>query len=282
MKQDSKKYPPTEVISAFGCKGTPKPLDGGEGRSFRIENYVLKPVENIALYEWCADLLQRLRVFDIRFSAPIATRDGHFVHNGWGASLYEPGSHRNGDWKEKLRVGRSFHEAMNQVVAKPIPDRDDRWSQAHEIVWGRMEIPSEMDVKIQRTLGDIISRFKEVDYDEHVIHSDLCGNIMFHECSPPLVIDFSPAIGPQAYGEAILVSDAIAWEGAPTGLVSLLPDTEYYRQMFYRAVAFRTIVAGLFYADKFDRFMEEYLAFSPIINLLEGQGSQQTGAGNSD
>ncbi|MCC5807814.1 MAG: hypothetical protein JJU00_15925 [Opitutales bacterium] len=272
--------PLAEVQRAFGSKGVPVRLKGGEGRCFRVANCVFKPVENVTLHEWSARLLERLQANGFRISRPMrSARDG-FVYKGWAASSYEPGQHFDGNWTEKLKVGRLFHQAINALALDPIPARDDRWARSHDIVWGRGELPDGMDPVVLGAIDSIVSRFGESDCAEQIIHSDLCGNILFEKGLAPLIIDFSPAVGPLAYGEAILVADAIAWEGASTELIDSLPMTEFYRQMLYRAVAFRIVVAGLFFAKEIDRFRDEHRAFLPIIEYLDGSGSQQNGRGS--
>lgn len=44
-----------EGLKAFNCTGDPQKLEGGEGRSYRVGELVLKPVDDIARYEWVAE-----------------------------------------------------------------------------------------------------------------------------------------------------------------------------------------------------------------------------------
>jgi uncharacterized protein (TIGR02569 family) len=257
-----------EVIAAFGCSGQPKKLEGGEGKSWIVENLVLKPIDNAARYEWASELLLRIEKIGFRVSLPRRSVHGRFAHQGWGATTFEPGEHINGRWDEKLRVCRTFNQALAEVPASPMPQSDDRWSKSHEIVWGEAELPENIPVEISMKLKRIFNRYHKIEITDQVIHSDLCGNILFDADLLPLVIDFSPAYRPKEYGEAILVADAITWENAPIGLKDELPDTEFSRQMLLRAVNFRLIVAALFYFDDAKAFDWQYKSFQPLLEKL--------------
>ena len=101
-----------------------------------------------------------------------------------------------------------------------------------------------------------------------IIHSDFGGNILFHDCLTSCIIDFSPAYGSVEYAEAIMIADTAAWENAPLEIVNLLPSDEHYRQYLLRAINFRIIVAALFKPTSVQQFLNEYAAFTPMIDLV--------------
>ncbi len=76
-----------------------------------------------------------------------------------------------------------------------------------------------------------------------IIHGDLCGNILFHDTLPPVVIDFSLDYRPREYAEAILLADAIVWENGGEEAYSLLPANS--EQILLRACLFRLITKAL-------------------------------------
>ena len=47
-----------------------------------------------------------------------------------------------------------------------------------------------------------------------LIHGDLSGNVLFHAELPPAIIDFAACWRPVAFASAIVVADALVWEGA--------------------------------------------------------------------
>jgi hypothetical protein len=148
-----------------------------------------------------------------------------------------------------------------------MPPSDDFWSQAHEIAWQVTPLPDTIHPKTMKVIDDIFAAYRSLPRGNKIIHSDMCGNILFQDGQNPCIIDFSPAYGSIEYGEAILVADAIAWEDAPLKIVDLISETPSYRQNLLRAINFRVIVAALFEPKDFDWFLKEYTAFEPLIGF---------------
>jgi uncharacterized protein (TIGR02569 family) len=258
---------PQDVLDAFQCDGTPERLAGGEGYSFIVDQTVFKPIHNVERYAWGCDLLLRIPQTGFRLSLPRRTRRQGFTHAGWGATSYEPGEAIRGRWTEKLAVCRAFHAALPTDDLSPMPPSADPWTQAHQIVWQEVDLPDTVDPEIRQLLEALFARCQPLARPKRVIHSDLCGNILFAAGLAPLVIDFSPTYGPLEYAAAILVADAIAWEDAPIELTQELPRTAYSHQMLIRAVNFRLVVAALFFQDKV-RFKRAYADFAPLLEYL--------------
>ena len=74
------------------------------------------------------------------------------------------------------------------------------------------------------------------------------------------------------YAEAILVADAIAWEGAPLEILRFLPYSDEYRQLLLRAINFRLIVTALFGPKDIERFLNEYHEFEAIADHVIHDG----------
>lgn len=261
---------PPDVLKAFNCAGVPRLLHGGEGRSFLVGDAVFKPIraEDNERYEWAGNLLSKLNGAGFRISVPLKTTAGRYVHAGWGATRYEPGEEIRGRWSEKLSACRAFHHALHALPISPMPFSANRWAQAHRIAWQDSELPSSIHPVARRTIAHIFQRYEPTERSTQVIHSDLCGNILFADGQAPLVIDFSPAYSAPEYAEAILVADAIAWERAPLDLISELPTTFDYRQMLLRAVNFRVITMALFHPTQPDVVRREFENFAPMLRRL--------------
>jgi hypothetical protein len=71
--------PTTDILRAFRIAGEPIPLTGGEGRSFRVGEFVLKPVDEVKPHAWGAELLLGIRGRGFRVSAPVRAESGEFV-----------------------------------------------------------------------------------------------------------------------------------------------------------------------------------------------------------
>jgi uncharacterized protein (TIGR02569 family) len=259
---------PSEVLKAFKCSGDPQKLEGGQGSSYRVGELVLKPVDDVARYEWVAELLTKIRSSEIRIAMPQRTELREFTHLGWGATRYEPGEATHGRWSEKLAVCRELHSSLRRVQMAPLPPGSDPWTRAHQITWQEVEMPQDIRPETQHLLAPLFQAYDPMTRSRRVIHSDMCGNILFAAGLKPLVIDFSAAHGDPEYAEAILVADAIAWEKAPVELLNELPETPVYRQMLLRAVTFRVITAALRFPSKPEWAESEYNNFALIIQRL--------------
>ena len=58
-----------------------------------------------------------------------------------------------------------------------------------------------------------------------LVHGDLTGNILFDDALAPAVIDVSLYWRPPAFASAIVVADALVWEGADETLLRPSPTS---------------------------------------------------------
>jgi uncharacterized protein (TIGR02569 family) len=79
-----------------------------------------------------------------------------------------------------------------------------------------------------------------------LVHGDLTGNVLFADGLPPAVIDFSPFWRPPGYATAIVVGDALLWEGADESLLAAVSRVDDFPQLLLRALVFRAVVDALF------------------------------------
>jgi uncharacterized protein (TIGR02569 family) len=217
--------PPRHVLAAFGANVPPVRLAGGTGRSWRVGSLVIKPVDwPLAEIAWQAEVLSRIEEDGFRVARPLAD-----VVDGWMAAEYVAGEHRPGRWREIIAVGERFHRALAGI---PRPDalidaRADPWAVGDRVSWGEEPFPE---------LDDVLSALQPVDAPSQLIHGDLTGNVLFHDDLPPAVIDFAPYWRPTEFASAIVVADAITWEGAPAEMANAVS-----RQMLIRALVFRGV-----------------------------------------
>jgi hypothetical protein len=176
--------PPPEVLAAFGLEGPMLPLAGGRGRSWRVGEAVVKPV-NLppSALAWRASLLARLDGRDdFRVSVPLRTDSGALSRSGWTASRYEEGRHEARRWLDIIDVGRRLHAA---VQAEPEPaflhDRRDPWSQGDRVAWG--DEPMEPYAGAD-TIRPLAAALRPVTGRPQLIHGDLTGNVLFAEDLP--------------------------------------------------------------------------------------------------
>ena len=68
---------------------------------------------------------------------------------------------------------------------------------------------------------------------------------MFADPLPPAVIDLSIYCRPAAYASAIVVADALAWEGATRADLERVVSTSGFGQLLARALLFRIVTDWL-------------------------------------
>lgn len=244
--------PPRHVLAAFGSAGDLVPLAGGRGLAWRVGDLVFKPAD-LALDEiaWQADVLPTVDSPEVRLSFPQRTVHGELVVDGWTAWSYLPGEHREGRWSEVIAVGDRFHEAI-AGLARPafIAARTDPWAIGDRVAWGEAPIEPYRDVPHVARLAAIR---RPVDIGSQLIHGDLSGNVLFSEELPPAVIDLSLYWRPAAFASAIVVADALVWEGADESLLEAVVDVDDFGQMLVRALLYRLVAAveGEFADDAF-------------------------------
>lgn len=97
--------PPEAVLVAFGATARPEPFAGGQGLAWRAGDVVLKPLDmSFEALRWQFDVLGSLVCDDLRVAAPLATRTGELVVDGWTAWPYLAGAHLP-RWADILAVG---------------------------------------------------------------------------------------------------------------------------------------------------------------------------------
>jgi uncharacterized protein (TIGR02569 family) len=259
-----------EVVHSYNLNGAIVPLLGGQNTSVRVNNAVLKPVEDVLHYEWLFTIIDSMNPQGYRLSKPVRSNKGTFVSGSWVCTQFERGQEVNGRVKEKLQVTRLFHHDLSNFSLRNFSPVDNPWAKAHRIAWQADELPKEVHTGTRQIINDLLIkvRLKE-QYTLQFVHADLAGNILFDEVLPPLIIDFSPTVAPVEYAESILVCDCIAWQGSKVSEIDVLPNHEFYQEMIIRAVVFRLAVEALFSGKDINRFVEQYSLFKPIIDYIE-------------
>jgi uncharacterized protein (TIGR02569 family) len=238
----SRDGPSSGVIAAFGSDGQPVPLVGGRGLAWRVGDMVFKP-SDLAPDElaWQAEVLPTVQARDIRLSIPQRAVGGELVVDGWTAWTYLPGEHRMARWLDVIAVGDRFHQAM-AGLARPsfLADRTDPWAIGDRVAWGEAPIGPYLGVPHVARLAGLR---RPVDARSQLIHGDLTGNVLFADGLPPAVIDLSLYWRPPAFATAIVVADALVWEGADESLLESVGDVDDIGQMLIRALIYRLVAA---------------------------------------
>ncbi|MFC9176550.1 MULTISPECIES: phosphotransferase [Streptomyces] len=240
--------PPQSVLDAFGLRGTPEPLTGGQGRSVRVGGAVLKPAEGTeGESEWAVSLFERLpRGAGFRVPRPLRSAEGAGVVDGWTAAEFmdgRPGP--SGQWPGVVAAGRAFHAALRE---EPRPGflarRTHPWAVADRVAWGEEE--ADIVAELAEPFGRLLALRRPVEAAPQIVHGDLAGNVLFAPGQDPVIIDFSPYWRPALYAEAVVIGDGLLWYGPAPALTAGGGGDPRWRQMLVRALIFRLVaLSGL-------------------------------------
>jgi uncharacterized protein (TIGR02569 family) len=191
----------------------------------------------MAELEWQAGVCAQVSRAAFRLAAPRAARDGSLCVDGWRATEYVSGQHEPRRWAEIIAVGERFHAALRGIPRPAFLDhRSSPWANGDRIAWA--ELPSSEIPQVGH-LARLTAATRPVTAPSQVIHGDLSGNVLFDGQSPPAIIDFSPYWRPVGYASAIVVADALVWEGAGPQVLDLVSQIADFSQYLVRALIFR-------------------------------------------
>ena len=224
-------------------------LAGGHETTWRSGDVVLKPLDREeAELAWQAELFDSLACDGFRVARSLRAADGSLVVERWCAAEALAGHHEDRRWADVIAVGGRFHRA---IAGAPRPDfldrRSDRWSISDRVAWGELPADEYMHVK---HLPRLLAALRPLAAPSQLIHGDLTGNVLFADGLPPAVIDFVPYWRPTAFASAIVVADALVWEGADESVLEAVADVGDFPQYLLRALVFRAITDRLFRLDE--------------------------------
>jgi len=245
MPDPSSHAPPSGgVLEAFGATGSLTHVAGGRGRAWRAGDLILKPADlSPAEHAWHADVLPTIRLDGFRLALPRRADRGRLVVDGWAAWGHVDGEHRSGRWPEIIETGERLHRALANVPRPGfIATRSDPWSIGDRVAWGEASAEPYRRIGLVNRLIDLLV---PIVTSSQVVHGDLTGNVLFADDLPPAVIDFSPYWRPTAYASAIVLADALVWEGADRSLVTKALRIDAFGQYLARALIFRIVSAAI-------------------------------------
>jgi uncharacterized protein (TIGR02569 family) len=238
--------PPGHVMAAFGANGPSQRLPGGNVTgAWRVDDLVLKPVDNADEHAWlCRVYSEWPDDSGVRVPRPVASADGHWQVDGWGANRWLRGSLAR--VTEDPVWFRAAAERFHDVIAAIQPpgflaERNDPWSLADRVVNGEDSVPALVQSFVAECLTGVSS--PEV---RQLVHGDLTNNIL-RDGETATVVDWPPYLWPRDWALAVVVVDALCWQGGTAELLSLWSDIDAVA--LRRALAWRVVTRGLREAD---------------------------------
>ena len=210
---------------------------------------VLKPADlDRAELEWQACVYAQVSCEGFRLAAPRAALDGSLCVDGWCASEYLSGQHEPRRWADVIAAGERFHAALRGIPPPPFLDRrSSPWAISDRVAWAEIRASEFPHVS---QLQQLTAATRPVIAPSQVIHGDLSGNVLFDSRLPPAIIDFSPYWRPAGYASAIVVADALVWEGADRQILDLVSHIADFGQYLIRALIFRLVTDWLLTRDE--------------------------------
>jgi uncharacterized protein (TIGR02569 family) len=241
--------PPTSVLEAFGVSERPVLLAGGRGSAWRAGDVVLKPLDlGEPELEWQAGVFASIVCEGLRVPRPLRAQSGALVVDAWSAWEALEGRHEARRWPEIIAVGDRFHAALVDVRRPDFIDRRvDPWAIGDRVAWGDLPATEFAHVKY---LERLMRALRPITAPSQLIHGDLTGNVLFDDRLPPAVIDFSPYWRPIGFASAVVVADALVWEGADEDLLDVVGHIADFEQYLLRALIYRAVTDQLFRPDE--------------------------------
>jgi uncharacterized protein (TIGR02569 family) len=268
---------PRSVVDAWDLDGAVEPLDGGQGTSVRVGDVVLKPQSDEALVAWHAHLCDRISATEFRLPAPLPSRDGRLVVDGWSATTWVEG-HPVSDkdttaspWLTVLATSRALHAALAEEDRPSLLDaRTDRWMRADVVAWNELD-PGDVGPRSRELLREMRDLVLDEGLISQVVHGDLSGNVLLAEGWPPAVIDISPYWRPAAYADAVVVVDALLWWRTDPVLIDVgrpaVVSSVQWRSLLARALVFRLLAFDEPRRDA-DEVEDQLPRYAEVLGLL--------------
>ena len=183
---------------------------------------------------WQAVVLANIEEDGFRVAPPVRALDGSLLVDGWTAWRRVEGAHEERRWVDAIHVGERFHAAL-AALARPafLDARTDAWAIGDRAAWGEFPLERWAHVEPVARLAELL---QPINVTSSLMHGDLGGNVLFADGLPPAVIDLSLYWRPPAFASAIVVGDALVWEGADASLAQEVDGQYLARALIYRAV----------------------------------------------
>lgn len=236
--------PGDAVLAAFDLRREPRPVPGGRGLVWRSGDVALKPVESSTEHDWvCATYDAWPLDADVGVPSPLRTADGAWSTEGWGAHRWAEGeTARVADDPGWFRRAADAFHAVAGSLGRPgfLDDRRDPWSVGDRVAFGEQAPLVARDFVRTALAGSA-----PTTVGAQVVHGDLTGNVLRTASGGAVVIDWPPYFRPTGWSLAVVVTDAVCWQGADSSLLWAWEDVPCWSELLRRALVYRVTTRGL-------------------------------------
>lgn len=230
--------PDSKTLEAFGIFTKPVPLPGGEGRTFRAGNMVLKHISQDArdYTEWISKLYSQIKENGFRVPKPILTKNKERITpRGWTAWTYISGNHNfRKQVPQSIKAIRAFHRELKQVSQPSFLTNDTPYTRADHYAWATA--PKKVRRAVKREVDRLYALRTPLDkVKNQLIHGDLNpDNILFSPTHPPAIIDLAPYWRPVDFALAVYAYWIGPWRNN-THMLNFFRDVPNFTQLLIRA-----------------------------------------------
>jgi hypothetical protein len=145
-------------MRAFAAVGRPMLLAGGQGRAWRVDDVVLKPLDmSEAALRWQYEVLNGVVGSQVRVAAPMRTPAGELVVDGWTAWPYLEGRTEQRRWPDVIEAGDRLHDALRHLPEPAfLRDRTHNWAVGDRAAWDATSLDSYEHVSHIRRLRGLM------------------------------------------------------------------------------------------------------------------------------
>lgn len=245
--------PTPEAVRAFGLNDRDaRRLPGGAGYVWTDGRVVVKPVGNVPEHNWVCEVFTGWDSDTVRVPEPVRPK-GDVTSNwsveGWGAHVFVHGRDVEllRELDEVKEASDAFHHSVKPLSRPDFMDsRDDPWAYGDRLAW--QEADPDGDDSTLAVIRLLTDQLAHVASQPQVIHGDILPNVLVADRLPPAVIDWPPYFRPVGTANAVAVTDAITFRGAPLSLLDDWETGEDWNQLLVRALLYRLGPTGLFAA----------------------------------
>lgn len=236
--------PGRSVLGAFGVRGEPHPVPGGRGLVWRCGDVAFKPVDASVEHDWTCEVYDAWPPESgVGVPVPLRTSIDTWSSDGWAAHVWVEGETAAvADDPRWFREAADDFHAATASLPRPafLDDRHDPWAIGDRVAFGEGK-----PVVAQAFVQQALARCAPVTQQAQVVHGDLTGNVLRTREGRAVVIDWPPYFRPTGWALAVVVTDAVCWQGADLSLLRQWDDLPSWPELLRRALVYRVTTRAL-------------------------------------